>query len=183
MLEWVYGTIVSTAEKARDGAKRQLGLRPPTAQAAFDALLRCLEDQATWEGRAKASKELLNQMLQSRKEADELRQKYNLAPSAAAAAAGSSSSAAEGAEGEGGSSSSGSSSRGESQQLPDMVILKMLRREVLLTSAKLHALTSDLLECQRTMGRLRSQIRHVSAEAATFTWFLLSPCCLWHGVP
>jgi hypothetical protein len=64
VLEWVYGTIVSTAEKARDGAKRQLGLRPPTAQAAFDALLRCLEDQHTWEQRAKSSKELLNNMLQ-----------------------------------------------------------------------------------------------------------------------
>ena len=25
VLEWVYGTIVSTAEKARDGAKRYLG--------------------------------------------------------------------------------------------------------------------------------------------------------------
>lgn len=25
VLEWVYGTIVSTAEKARDGAKRALG--------------------------------------------------------------------------------------------------------------------------------------------------------------
>jgi hypothetical protein len=28
VLEWVYGTIVSTAEKARDGAKRPLGARP-----------------------------------------------------------------------------------------------------------------------------------------------------------
>ncbi len=27
VLEWVYGTIVSTAEKARDGAKRALGER------------------------------------------------------------------------------------------------------------------------------------------------------------
>ena len=25
VLEWVFGTIVSTAEKARDGAKRTLG--------------------------------------------------------------------------------------------------------------------------------------------------------------
>ena len=28
VLEWVYGTIVSTAEKARDGAKRPLGMGP-----------------------------------------------------------------------------------------------------------------------------------------------------------
>ena len=26
VLEWVYGTIVSTAEKSRDGAKRPLGV-------------------------------------------------------------------------------------------------------------------------------------------------------------
>ena len=29
VLEWVYGTIVSTAEKARDGAKRSLGESAP----------------------------------------------------------------------------------------------------------------------------------------------------------
>jgi hypothetical protein len=53
VLEWVYGSIVSTAEKSRDGAKRCLGLTPPTAQQAYDNLVRCLEDQAAWEGRAK----------------------------------------------------------------------------------------------------------------------------------
>lgn len=30
VLEWVYGTIVSTAEKARDGAKRSLGMLAPS---------------------------------------------------------------------------------------------------------------------------------------------------------
>lgn len=29
VLEWVYGTIVSTAEKARDSAKKPLGEMPP----------------------------------------------------------------------------------------------------------------------------------------------------------
>ncbi len=29
VLEWVYGTIVSTAEKARDSAKKPLGELPP----------------------------------------------------------------------------------------------------------------------------------------------------------
>jgi hypothetical protein len=53
VLEWVYGSIVSTAEKSRDGAKRCLGLTPPTTQQAYDNLVRCLEDQAAWEGRAK----------------------------------------------------------------------------------------------------------------------------------
>ncbi len=40
VLEWVYGSIVSTAEKARDGAKRCLGTTPPTAQDAHLVLLR-----------------------------------------------------------------------------------------------------------------------------------------------
>ena len=36
VLEWVYGTIVSTAEKARDGAKRTLG----TSLASLQPLLK-----------------------------------------------------------------------------------------------------------------------------------------------
>ncbi len=40
MLEWVYGSIVSTAEKARDGAKRCLGMMPPTAAEAHLVLVR-----------------------------------------------------------------------------------------------------------------------------------------------
>jgi hypothetical protein len=53
VLEWVYGSIVSTAEKSRDGAKRCLGMSPPTTQQAYDNLVRCMEDQAAWEARAK----------------------------------------------------------------------------------------------------------------------------------
>lgn len=178
MLEWVYGTIVSTAEKARDGAKRQLGLRPPTAQGAFDALLHCLEEQHNWEQRAKASKELLNQMLRSRKEADELNKAYNLQSTAGSSSSNSTTTASssvpgDSAEGAAGEASSSSSSSGSPPHLPDVVILKMLKREALLTSAKLHALTSDMWDCQRTLGRVRSQIRHVRmciicAEHASF---------------
>lgn len=32
VLEWVYGSIVATAEKARDCAKRPLGSKPPSAE-------------------------------------------------------------------------------------------------------------------------------------------------------
>jgi hypothetical protein len=53
VLEWVFGSIVSTAEKSRDGAKRCLGMSPPTTQQAYDILVACLEDQAAWEARAK----------------------------------------------------------------------------------------------------------------------------------
>lgn len=40
VLEWVYGSIVSTAEKARDGAKRSLGSHPPSATEAHSVLVR-----------------------------------------------------------------------------------------------------------------------------------------------
>jgi hypothetical protein len=99
-------------------------------------------------------------MLTSRKEADELGKQYNLTASPSSAAAsqtGDSSSGSDGAAADGSSAAGGSAS----QSLPDIVILKMLKREALLTSAKLHALTSDLLTCQRTISRLRSSIRHV----------------------
>ena len=137
VLEWVYGTIVSTAEKARDGAKRSLGgsdpavtlqhpclqpgqlkavrcgiaghasgsqvaqgceapgftscwklgltpsvcgagIRPPTAQGAYDLLMQALQDQADWERRARAAKELLNDMVRSRRDAAQLAQQYDI---------------------------------------------------------------------------------------------------------
>lgn len=40
VLEWVYGSIVSTAEKARDGAKRCIGNYMPMASDAYAMLLR-----------------------------------------------------------------------------------------------------------------------------------------------
>jgi hypothetical protein len=58
VLEWVYGGILSTAEKSRDGAKRCLGMSPPTTQQAYDNLDRCLEDQAMWEARAQEVRQL-----------------------------------------------------------------------------------------------------------------------------
>ena len=39
VLEWVYGSIVSTAEKARDGAKRCIGSYMPMANDAYATLL------------------------------------------------------------------------------------------------------------------------------------------------
>lgn len=43
VLEWVYGSIVSTAEKARDGAKRCLGSYMPQALDSHQLLLRCVD--------------------------------------------------------------------------------------------------------------------------------------------
>ncbi|PNH08218.1 hypothetical protein TSOC_005222 [Tetrabaena socialis] len=81
VLEWVYGSIVSTAEKARDGAKRALGMQAPTASDANQVLLRALDEHLSWETRARQCRELLNEMLKSRLEAGELtRQGYDLRP-------------------------------------------------------------------------------------------------------
>lgn len=49
VLEWVYGSIVSTAEKARDGAKRCLGMMPPTAAEAHLVLVRWVWVRFKWE--------------------------------------------------------------------------------------------------------------------------------------
>ena len=59
VLEWVYGSIVSTAEKARDGAKRNLGSYLPAATDAHHALLRALEEQYVWETRVTQARALL----------------------------------------------------------------------------------------------------------------------------
>eukprot|EP01025_Chloroclados_australasicus_P029637 TRINITY_DN2962_c0_g1_i2.p1 TRINITY_DN2962_c0_g1~~TRINITY_DN2962_c0_g1_i2.p1 ORF type:complete len:1581 (-),score=229.11 TRINITY_DN2962_c0_g1_i2:2728-7470(-) len=48
VLEWVYGSIVSTAEKARDGAKRSLSGRPVDQLRAFKTLLTGLQEHNNW---------------------------------------------------------------------------------------------------------------------------------------
>eukprot|EP00775_Hariotina_reticulata_P013475 gene13475-13601_t len=158
VLEWVFGSIVSTAEKARDGAKRQLGLRPPSAQQAHKNLVQCLEQQAELEARAKASKDLLNAMLNSRKEADELSKQYDTKSPAdqAAPAAGS----GDGAEGGAGAPAAA----GDATAMPDAIIVKMLAREVLLTTAKLCALDFENMANTRSLHNLKSQIRHGEPE-------------------
>ncbi len=62
----MYGSIVSTAEKARDGAKRSLSSRPPSAESAYHMLVRCFEDQLGWENRFRTCKDIMAEMLHSR---------------------------------------------------------------------------------------------------------------------
>ena len=50
MLEWVYGCIVSTAEKARDASQRSLSFSPLTVERAWEGLRGALEDQIGWVG-------------------------------------------------------------------------------------------------------------------------------------
>lgn len=142
VLEWVYGSIVSTAEKARDGAKRQLGLRSaPTGQIAYETLMRALEDQAQWESRARQAKDLLNQMLKSRKEAAELGKQHDIRPVPR--------------------NSAGDVVVMDDNTLPDEVIVAMLTREALLTQAKLHALVFEHVMHDKQLRSTKAQIRQV----------------------
>ncbi len=56
------------------------GLRLPTALAAHEQLTHALTEQGTWENRAKQARELLNEMLKSRKETAELAKRYDIRP-------------------------------------------------------------------------------------------------------
>ncbi len=53
------------------------GFRPPSAQQAYDQLSAALQDQLNWETRAKQAKELLNEMLESRREARQLAEHHD----------------------------------------------------------------------------------------------------------
>ena len=59
MLEWVFGCIVSTAEKARDAAQRCLNLDPPSGpERAWACLRAALAQQRRWVDLQRASSEL-----------------------------------------------------------------------------------------------------------------------------
>ena len=52
--------------------------------------------------------------------------------------------------------------------LPDGVIVAMLKREVLLTRAKLHGLMYDHIMSERRLRSLKTQLRQVSFEQKYF---------------
>ncbi|CAD7697548.1 unnamed protein product [Ostreobium quekettii] len=136
VLEWVYGSIVSTAEKARDGAKRPLGSWQPSIKQAKENLLVALRDQRDWEARASKAKELLKSMLDSRCDAAELEAAHGVVLPGTPA---------------------GQKVADQTEELEDGVVLKVLKREELLTRAKLH-----VLQYERMMGD--SQLRTLRAE-------------------
>jgi hypothetical protein len=113
----------------------------PTAQIAFNDLIRALEDQAQWEARAAQAKALLNEMLKSRKDADELGKLYDLRPVP--------------------KNEAGEPISPDDCHLPDDVVVKMLGREVLLTKAKLHALMYEHITAEKQLRSVKAQIRQV----------------------
>lgn len=54
------------------------GMQPPTVDQAHEQLLGALQDMMSWEARAKTAKDLLNDMLKSRREAAELATQYDI---------------------------------------------------------------------------------------------------------
>ncbi|GLC41576.1 hypothetical protein PLESTM_001216400 [Pleodorina starrii] len=169
VLEWVYGSIVSTAEKARDGAKRCLGMQPPSAGDAHMLLVRALEEHLSWETRAKQCKDLLSEMLKSRLEAAELtRQGYDLRPQPKRDLPGMGGEMGQASASplllEDGASGLGMGTGAESKPLPDEVILFMLRREALLTRAKLHYLVFEHLTQEKELRILKQALRQGEPE-------------------
>ncbi len=53
------------------------GLRVPTPQQAHETLVQALQEQASWEQRARTAKELLKELLTSRREAADLAAQYD----------------------------------------------------------------------------------------------------------
>ena len=54
------------------------GMQPPTVDQAHEQLVGALQDMLSWESRAKTAKELLKDMMTSRREAAELATKYDI---------------------------------------------------------------------------------------------------------
>ena len=143
VLEWVYGSIVSTAEKARDGAKRPLGDWHPSVQQSCQNLLEMLKDQSEWDARCKSAKSLLKEMGILRRSIAALAKQYDVCiPGTAAAKA----------------------ATAPCEELPDHVIQEVLRRESLLTQAKLHILKYERLMASTQLKTIRAELMQSEPE-------------------
>ena len=136
-----------------------------TPEAALDALISLLEDQAQWETFAAETDALLIQMLDSRKEAEELGKLYDLRPLPKP---------------EGSAEEAGDMQPVEGNSLPDEAAVKLLRREVLLSTAKLHVMEYERVLGERQLRSIKAQIRQVGQagypDDISLTQSLLSVC-------
>ena len=57
--------------------------------------------------------------------------------------------------------------------LPDHVVQAMLKRELLLTRAKLHALTYEHIMGERKMRTYKSQLKQARPSSLARTWLML----------
>jgi hypothetical protein len=104
------------------------------------------------------AKELLAEMLRSRREAAELAAAHGSSPAGGDAA---SALTAGGEVADGPTAAAAAAAAGG--ELPDDVIVQLLKREALLTRAKLHALQWERGRMERELRSLRTQIKAVSA--------------------
>ena len=168
ILEWVYGTIVSTAEKGRDAAHRALGSKPPSVEEAVESLVNALEEQGMWESHAKSSRELLAQMLESRKQAAALAEKYDIRTRVLETEIKQASEDKTGVDSISSVTAITTNSLpngvlgGDAAALPELpneVILFMLKREALLTLAKFHGLKLEQAASKREVRSYQAQLR------------------------
>ncbi len=128
-----------------------------------------LDEHSSWETRGKQCKDLLAEMLKSRLEAQELvRQGFDLdpIPKPLAAPAAPPSDAAEAAEaGEAGAAAAAAAAAAFASppEPTDEVILFMLKREAMLTRAKLHFLVYEHLTQEKELRLLKQALRQVRA--------------------
>lgn len=144
---------------------------------AFTFLEQALTDQYNIEARIASGKTLLADMLKSRKEAADASSTAAKPPAAAAAdeaaangaAAASPSSPPPAADGNGtpdgaaAAKAPAASSTSSDEVPPDEVIAIMLKRESLLTRARLHVLQHEIQVAEKQSRSIRAQIRLVSA--------------------
>ena len=176
VLEWVYGTIVSTAEKARDCARKRLGPHTPTRVAAGDALAAALRAQADRDARVTDSTQLLRDVLTCRRRVWEDREGgHDVSPVAAGVpvpvAGGAPAAAAFAAAAAAAASRAPVPGAPASTPLPpgappppDAVLARAARREVLLTRAKLAVLAARRADVDACLRRARAALRTAEPE-------------------
>ena len=152
-LEWVFGSIVSTAEKARDAAKRGLGSWVPSPDATLARLLAALAEQEALDARLAEGRALLSEMLAGRKAAAELAEGgADLRTLVTHDAAGRE--LPKGAP----------APPPLPASLPDAVCRAMLGREEMLTRAKLRVLVAKRANLEKRVRRARTAARSAEPE-------------------
>lgn len=155
VLEWIYGTIVSTAEKARDGAHRVLGGKLSSVQQAMDFFTSALEEQVMWEKKADKAKEIMEEMQESREQLSQLAEEYDMRTGAACLNSGGD---IDDSSGGGESDKNRCDGAAATGDLPPEIIIFMLKREALLTDARIHFLVIEQFQAQRVLRSVKSQL-------------------------
>ncbi|UPR04627.1 hypothetical protein HOP50_17g79710 [Chloropicon primus] len=153
VLDWVYGSIVSTAEKSRAAAGIQLGQQPVGIEELYNAFIQGLTEQYELEQKKKKAKWYLEEMVKSRKLNQELtEQLMEIQQASEDLEAGNKMVSVEPEDGS------------VTNFVPDQVIYEMLKREGLLTEAKLYSLAHEHENCEKRLRNVRAQLRQTEPE-------------------